>query len=519
MLVDGESPLPRPSSVLFDEPEGGADLGGLEPPDFLTDLNLDQVLASITAGREEYDLAPYFYVQLERIEAIRYRQEVFRDLENSSVLASVTSFAQRMRDMYAQLAQAADLRVRHQRQAWFRDAVATYCEAVGTLADELAPGELRSRGLVAFRAYLVGYVESAAFTSLVEDTRRMHDALATVRYAVQITGLRVRVRKYEAEADYSTEVVETFARFQHGAAKDYRVGFHDAAEMNSVEEQILDRVARVFSDVFAGLEDYSDRHRDYLDDTLRTFDREVQFYVAYLEHIGRLGSTGLRFCLPEVSRDFKRVLADETFDVALASTLVAERQPVVLNDFFLAGPERILVVSGPNQGGKTTFARTFGQLHYLANLGCPVPGRRARLFHFDRLFTHFGRAEDLSNFTGKLEDDLIRMRDILAAATTNSVLVVNEIFASTTFHDALILGTKVVEQIIELDLLCVVVTFVDELASLDESTVSMMSTVVPGNPSERTYKVVRKPADGRAYAIAIAEKYGLTYERLKGRIA
>jgi DNA mismatch repair protein MutS len=506
-------------SILIEEKDGRK-TETPEEPGFFADLYLDQLIEAIAAARQKqaYNLKPFFYTPMRDAETIRYRHEVMQDMEDESLMAHINAFAEEMIIVRRYLGLVEELDFDRHRKGWLLEAALVYCDAVTDLARNLGDEILESRGFLAFRGYLTDYVQSPGFQSLRAEAKEVKGGLSDVSYCVNIQNGRVKVRRYEGEIDYTEEVEKAFEKFKQGAAKDYRLDLYEGAGMNHIEAQILDFVVRLYPERFAALDQFCADHSQFLDETIRVFDREIQFYVAYLEFMARIKHKGLVFCYPQVSGTSREVSAYDTFDPALANTLLYTNRPVIVNDFYLQGPERVIVVSGPNQGGKTTFARMFGQLHYLASLGCPVPGREARLFLFDQIFAHFERQEDIRNLRGKLQDDLVRIHDILDRATPDSILILNEIFGSTTLKDAVFLSKGIMERVLELDLLGVWVTFLDELSSVSEQTVSMVSMVVPENPALRTFKIVRKPADGLAYALSLAEKHRLTYERIKERI-
>ena len=290
-------------------------------------------------------------------------------------------------------------------------------------------------------------------------------------------------------------------------------------DMNEVEIGILERVARLHRPVFQALEGWIERHDAFLDPAVVTFAGDLAFYLGWLERIGPLRDAGLPFCYPQVAQADTSLAARDLFDLALALRREPAGEGIVTNDLELSGAERLLVITGPNQGGKTSFARAIGQLHHLASIGVPVPGSAARVGLGDAVHTLFARAEDPADLTGRLEAELTRAASILDALRPGSVVILNESFASTTSDDSLAITRALLDEMTRRGATCVVVTFLGELAADDPSTASLTGVVDPHDPTRPTFRLERRPPDPLAHARAVADVHGLGYDAIRARIA
>lgn len=499
------------ASVSILDPEAGRPE---EPPpgfsDTLADLNLDQLVAVLAEGPAAEAVHAVFSRPVRRPDVITFRQDVFRALEGPPWRHAAEAFAKAMRSVHGALETAASIRDPRQQDWWRLEAIRLYTETIAALAEAAPAAADGSAGLQAVADYARALHASAPFAALVAEVSALRDALAAVRYAVRIRGLNVTVLPYGEEEDVSAAVARTFAPFRDGAAHDYRIRPSAPRQMNHVEGEILDRVAALFPDVFgrlAALRGDGPADASFIDPVLGAFDRDLHFYLRYLAYLEPVRHAGLPTCYPQIGTADGACGWRSGFDLVLAHTLALEGNQAVVTDFSAAPTERAFVITGPNHGGKTTFARAIGQLHVLAGLGCPVPGAEARLGTVGPVLTHFERAERAGeDAQSRLEDELVRMREILAQVTPESLIIVNEMLAATTLQDAVRLGRQILGRLDGTGARLLWVTFIEDLARAP-GVVSLAA--VDTEDLTPTFRIERRPPGGVAHALALARRHGL----------
>lgn len=261
---------------------------------------------------------------------------------------------------------------------------------------------------------------------------------------------------------------------------------------------------------------------------------ELAFYVGGVRLVERLRAAGLPTCRPEIAPQAERVctLAD-AYNVNLALRRLAQsaqaRGNLVLNDVRFGSEGRIFVLTGPNQGGKTTYTQAVGLAQVLAQAGLHVPARRARLSPVDGIYTHFPVEEQPQTGTGRLGEEAQRLHEIFAQATPNSLVLLNETLSSTSPGECLYLAREVVRALRRLGARAIYATHLHDLAASvaelntgtpgDSLVVSLVSLVEEngGDSSlsfRQTYRIVPGAPRGHSYAREIAARYGLSFEQI-----
>lgn len=173
---------------------------------------------------------------------------------------------------------------------------------------------------------------------------------------------------------------------------------------------------------------------------------ELGFYAGCLNLYEQLATMGEPICFPVPAAPGERRLAFRgLYDVCLALTM---RRKVVGNDVD-ADNKDLVIITGANQGGKSTFLRSIGLAQLMTQSGMFVPAERFCSNVCNGLFTHHKREEDPTMKSGKLDEELSRMSDIVDHLASNSMVLFNESFAATNEREGSEIARQIVRALLE----------------------------------------------------------------------
>lgn len=254
---------------------------------------------------------------------------------------------------------------------------------------------------------------------------------------------------------------------------------------------------------------------------------EIIFYIRFAEFCDKIKEKNLPLCKAQVTdREERSCFISDIYNIKLAvKALNGEEVDIVTNEFSFDDNGRIYILTGPNRGGKTTITQAVGLAFLLAQNGIYVPASSMKFSPCDNIFTHFPADENDTVDLGRLGEESKRLSEIFGDATRYSLILLNESLATTNVAEGLYIAKDVVKAMRYLGVRSVFNTHMHDLArNLDEVNrsiegESVIASMVTGvENGRRSFKVFIAPPQGVSYARDIAEKYGVTFEKIKATI-
>lgn len=250
---------------------------------------------------------------------------------------------------------------------------------------------------------------------------------------------------------------------------------------------------------------------------LESISKQLLFYKAALKIIKFYNRHGIINCFPEFTNT-PEINAKHLIDFSFFSYLAihSEDQTITDNDFSSENAG-ILFITGPNQGGKTTFVRSLGIAQLFAQSGLPVAAEKYGCGIFNALMTHFPKPEDDDLNYGKLAEELMRIKEDFPMTKEGALILMNESFATTTVNEGMELARdflKAASKPVNSTSLIIFVTHFYELAVTadklaeeignDFKIINCVAGYIPtdgaGENTKRTYKIMRGVPQKQVFA-------------------
>ena len=515
------------------------------------DLGLELLAQELTGAGLSQGKAENILASLPATEkAIAYRRRILAGLAASDRLRSsleellpklreLTVFSRSARETDAPLLQA----------IWRMGELELFVECIEGLCAAFAdPPEDISDGLAALAAYAEAARDTERFAALKAELPRMKEGLKKKQSVTIGINLDERFRPTEAVLlSVNPERFEqsgVLGRFLDNleASPRYRVSrpLHKMPSAPNIPERKIP-----LTPLFRDLEDILKSLGRSLHRTLKDFlsietgplagiEQELSFYLGAHRLKQRLEENDLPTCFPDIAHaGEKRLQAEGFYNMQLALRLFG-RSPrdaaarVVENDISVGPQAGVIVITGANQGGKTTFVQGVGLLQVMAQAGLFVPARSAVVSPVDTILTHFPSGEAGNIETGRLSQELGDLAGLFDAATNESLLLLNESLASTNAAEAVVIAEEMLHALRRVGTRTLYATHLHEIAErLDELNrpaeegppVAGLTaeTEWDGETVRRTYRIVPGSPQGKSFARDLARRHGISYEQLVER--
>ncbi len=252
---------------------------------------------------------------------------------------------------------------------------------------------------------------------------------------------------------------------------------------------------------------------------------EIEFVTKATELLVKLKEKGCPLCHPVI-----KPVSEKVFDAkGLCNPIVAMKldAPVVPNDFAFDEDGMIFVLTGPNRGGKSVITCAVGIAFIMAQLGLPVCADSCVISPCDQVFTHFPTGSEDTIDKGRLGEECSRLSAIFEEVTDESLVLLDESLSSTGSFEGAYIASEVLQGFSMVKCRGIFSTHLHDLAAsvdsinascLPKGGVKIDNLVAAIEKGSRSFKILREKPDGKSYASDIADKYGLSLEKIMAKV-